>query len=80
MTPSGKCFLRLSTDAPEVAKVTPHAAAGLGHVSQVILVLKAQRGHGEQLRLCSGEATGAGAASAALEGPGLKGSWRGLRL
>lgn len=32
VTSSGKCFLRLSTDAPEVAKVTPHAAAGLGHV------------------------------------------------
>lgn len=61
------------------------AAAELGsvRVTQTVLVLKAYRGHREQLRLGSerpGEATGEGAARVAVEVPGLKGNAEKLSL
>lgn len=51
-------------------------------LSHVVLVLKATRSREAAARLCEqlGEATGEAAASVALQAPGLKGSWRELRL
>jgi hypothetical protein len=60
-------------------------AAKLGsvRVTQVVLVLKAWKGHREQLRLGTegpGEAIGEGAARRAVEAPGLKGHTEKLSL
>lgn len=49
----GKCFLRVSTQLYYKWPRYPVLAAELGsvNVTQVVLVLKVRRGHGEQLRL-----------------------------
>ena len=75
---SGKCFLRAQRSCvPKIAKVVPFAAAGLGNVLRVtgfegkkVSWIVAEAWHHER----PGKAIGEGAASFAVDGPGLKGS------